>query len=689
MYLLILLFPLLNFFIIFLFGSYLGRFGCCSLSVFGIFNSFLISLFIFYEVCINQTPTTIKLYNWVCIDLYSIQIGFIFDSICSIMFIIITFISLLVHLYSINYLSNDPYISRFFAYLSLFTFFMLFLVSSDNLIQLFMGWEGVGLCSYLLINFWFTRVLANKAALKAMLINRIADVFFLIGILFLFLKFKTTDFFILSMLMPFILNDLHFFLFKSFNLLELIAFFLTIGAIGKSAQILFHTWLPDAMEGPTPVSALLHAATMVTAGVFLIIRCSFIFEFSSNILNLLLLIGSISTLFAGLVAIFQYDIKRVIAYSTCSQLGYMFIACGLSNYNLALYHLFNHAFFKALLFLSAGSLIHAFVDDQDMRQFGGKTLYFMPLTYICFIIGSFAIMGFPFLTGFYSKEIIITLGIRYILIDSTFCFIISILSALFTAIYSLKVLLFIFLTKRLIGFKSTYKLFNKYDMEYFDFMSLSMIILSIFSITIGYLFNDIFFGLGSPIFNNSICIHPNHYNIPLYNFLPYRIKDIPLLFTIIAVFVIYNPFFVLHTRTLRPEGPYGFFFYYPYLLNRLTFTVYIIANICYNAFFFNHLYNEFFIFLYKFFYKVNVKFIDKGFFEYLGPYSLYNANKFILFNCTILFYHKINFTIFIKFILILIVLIFINYCLLDYYILSNLGIISILLFLSIFNSFKL
>jgi NADH:ubiquinone oxidoreductase subunit 5 (subunit L)/multisubunit Na+/H+ antiporter MnhA subunit len=271
-----------------------------------------------------------------------------------------------------------------------------------------------------------------------MIMNRIADVIFLLAIVFIFIKFKTTDFIIVFNLIPFIIEDLYFFLYKSFNSIELISFFLLIGAIGKSAQIGFHTWLPDAMEGPTPVSALLHAATMVTAGVFLTIRCCFLFEFSETILTLLILIGCISTFFAGFVAIFQYDIKKVIAYSTCSQLGYMFIACGLSNYHLAMFHLFNHAFFKALLFLSAGAIIHAFYDEQDMRKYGGNILLIMPFTYICFIIGSLSIMGFPYLTGFFSKELIIELGLKRYIIDSSFCYIICIFSAIFTSIYSCK-----------------------------------------------------------------------------------------------------------------------------------------------------------------------------------------------------------------------------------------------------------
>jgi proton-translocating NADH-quinone oxidoreductase chain L len=321
------------------------------------------------------------------------------------MLLIITGISFFVHLYSIGYMSHDPHICRFMSFLSLFTFFMLMLVTADNFVQMFISWEGVGLCSYLLINFWFTRVLANKAALKAMIMNRIADVFFVLGIIFIILTFKTSDYLVVFNLIDFVKGDFIIFLNYKINKLTLICFFLFIGGVGKSAQLGLHTWLPDAMEGPTPVSSLLHAATMVTAGVFLLLRASPIFEYAPFILTFVLIIGGFTTFFSAIIGVFQYDIKKIIAYSTCSQLGYMFFSCGLSNYQVAIFHLFNHAFFKALLFLSAGSIIHAMFDEQDMRRMGGL-LNFLPFTYFAIFIGSLAIMGFPFLTGFYSKDLV-------------------------------------------------------------------------------------------------------------------------------------------------------------------------------------------------------------------------------------------------------------------------------------------
>ena len=677
MYLYILILPLLNFLIISFLGHYIGRTGCCFISTFGLFLSFLISLFIFFEVSLNQTPTSIKLYNWVYIDIYSIQLGFLFDSISSIMLIVITFISFIVHLYSISYLGDDPYLSRFMSYLSLFTFFMLILVTSDNFLQLFIGWEGVGLCSYLLINFWFTRLLANKAALKAMIMNRIADVIFLIAIVSILLKFKTTDFIIVFNLIPFITEDTYFFLFKTYNSLELISFFLLIGAIGKSAQIGFHTWLPDAMEGPTPVSALLHAATMVTAGVFLIIRCCFFFEFSNTILTLLILIGCISTFFAGFVAIFQYDIKKIIAYSTCSQLGYMFIACGLSNYYLAMFHLFNHAFFKALLFLSAGAIIHAFFDEQDMRKFGGNVMLIMPFTYICFTIGSLSIMGFPYLTGFFSKELIIELGFNRFIIDSNFCYIICIFSAIFTSIYSCKLWFYSFLVRSINSYKFNYKLFNLINIESHDFMLYSMVILSILSLIIGFLFNDIIIGLGTPIWMNSIYGLLSSYKLLNYSFLPFYIKDLPLSFAILGI---------CFTLILSQHNIYKF----PNAIEEFfTTTLCInISNIGFNAFFFNNFYNYLFISIYKLFYLVNVKYLDKGIFEYFGPFGIYNTSKFILNKCTFFFFHTIYYSLFIQYFSILIIFIFIYLFLLDTFCLVNIGLISLLLLINIFFNSK-
>jgi NADH-ubiquinone oxidoreductase chain 5 len=302
------------------FGRHLGFFGSAFVTTGCLFLSFLISLFAFYEVALKGCFVYIKLITWISSEVLNVDWGFMFDSLTVSMCIVVTFISFLVHLYSIEYMSHDPHLPRFMSYLSLFTFFMLILVTADNFVQMFVGWEGVGLCSYLLINFWFTRIQANKAAIKAMILNRIGDFSLLIGIIFIFTYYKSVDYATVATLTPFLKNYTVNFLNITVNLLSIIGVFLFIGAVGKSAQLGLHTWLPDAMEGPTPVSALIHAATMVTAGVFLIVRSSFIFEYTINILKYITIIGAITSFFAATTGLLQNDLKRVIAYSTCSQL---------------------------------------------------------------------------------------------------------------------------------------------------------------------------------------------------------------------------------------------------------------------------------------------------------------------------------------------------------------------------------
>src|SRR6056300_903847 len=328
------------------------------------------------------------------------------DSLSSVMLVIVTSVSALVHSYSIGYMSHDPHKPRFMAYLSLFTFAMLMLVTSDNFIQLFFGWEGVGLCSYFLIGFWFKKETANSAAIKAFVVNRVGDFGFALGIFLIFYLFGTVNYNEVFQQIPSVVDKRLNFLGFEVNSIDLICLLLFIGAMGKSAQILLHTWLPDAMEGPTPVSALIHAATMVTAGVFLVVRCSPIYEYSELALNLITIVGMTTAIFAASVALVQTDIKKIIAYSTCSQLGYMFFAAGVGAYNIAMFHLFTHAFFKALLFLGSGSVIHAFKDEQNINSMGGVWKK-LPYTYVLMIIGTLALTGFPLLSGFYSKDAII------------------------------------------------------------------------------------------------------------------------------------------------------------------------------------------------------------------------------------------------------------------------------------------
>jgi proton-translocating NADH-quinone oxidoreductase chain L len=345
MYLLLIFLPLIGSISAGLFGRFLGHKGSAILTVCCLVLSCFISFFSFYEVALAGSPVYIKLIPWINSDLFNVDWGFLFDTLTVVMCCIVTFVSMLVHLYSTEYMAHDPHLSRFMSYLSLFTFFMLILVTADNFVQMFVGWEGVGLCSFLLINFWFTRIQANKAAIKAMIINRIGDFSLALGIFTIFSKFKAVDYATVFAITPLLAGETFIFLNFEFHLVTLISILLFVGAMGKSAQLGLHTWLPDAMEGPTPVSALIHAATMVTAGVFLIARSSSIFEYSPFALSLIVIIGAGTAFFAATTGLLQNDLKRVIAYSTCSQLGYMIFACGLSNYHVGVFHLANHAFF--------------------------------------------------------------------------------------------------------------------------------------------------------------------------------------------------------------------------------------------------------------------------------------------------------------------------------------------------------
>ncbi len=364
------------------------------------------------------------------------------DALTAVMLVVVTWVSSVVHIYSIGYMSHDEHQPRFMAYLSLFTFFMLMLVTSDNLVQLFLGWEGVGLCSYLLIGFWFKKQSACNAAMKAFIVNRVGDFGFALGIFATYWLFGTVQFDAIFSAAFTHSSDTYSFIGMEFNALTLICVLLFIGAMGKSAQLGLHTWLPDAMEGPTPVSALIHAATMVTAGVFMVARCSPLFEQSEQALQIVCVVGACTAFFAATVGLVQNDIKRVIAYSTCSQLGYMFFACGVGAYSVAVFHLMTHAFFKALLFLGAGSVIHGFSGEQDMRNMGGVWKK-MPVTYAYMWIGSLALGGLPFFAGYYSKDMIIEAAYGHGGVG-VFAFWMGIAAAFMTAFYSWRLLFMTF-----------------------------------------------------------------------------------------------------------------------------------------------------------------------------------------------------------------------------------------------------
>jgi len=400
-----------------------------------LFLSAILSIIIFYNGIVYNEYANYKIIEWISSGRLKVDWSINIDPLSSIMLIVVTSVSSLVHLYSIGYMSHDPYKPRFMAYLSLFTFAMLMLVVSDNFLQLFFGWEGVGLCSYLLIGFWYKKNSANNAAIKAFLVNRVGDFGLAIGIFLIFNYFGTINYDeVFTKVAEQSTKEIIFFG-LNVNLVTLISLTLFIGAMGKSAQFLFHTWLPDAMEGPTPVSALIHAATMVTAGVFLVVRCSPIFEYSQVALNFIAVIGMITAVFAASVALVQNDIKKIIAYSTCSQLGYMFFAAGVGAYHVAIFHLFTHAFFKALLFLGAGSVIHAFNNEQDIRKMGGVWRK-IPYTWTLMLVGTLALTGFPLLSGFYSKDAIIEFAYFKNSSIGYYAMTVGIGTAFLTAIYS-------------------------------------------------------------------------------------------------------------------------------------------------------------------------------------------------------------------------------------------------------------
>ena len=373
------------------FFSYLiGNQGVALITTTCLISRFFINCFLFYEVAFLGRSCFFQLSPWIESELFTVSWGFTFDTLTVVILVVVTSISSLVHLYSTEYIRHDPHLSRFISYLSLFTFFILILVTSDNFLQMFLGWEGIGLSSYLLINFWFGRLQANKAAIKAIIVNRIGDFGLALGIFAIYFEFRSLDYSTVFSIAPAVSDyslNISFFgqLVGQDCILNFICLLLFIGAVGKSAQLGLHTWLPDAIEGPTPVSALIHAATLVTAGVFLLARCSPLFEQAPFALSIITCFGAITAFFAASTGLVQNDLKRVIAYSTCSQLGYMVFACGLSSYSVGIFHLANHAFFKALLFLSAGSVIHALQDEQDIRKIGGL-VRILPFTYAMILL---------------------------------------------------------------------------------------------------------------------------------------------------------------------------------------------------------------------------------------------------------------------------------------------------------------
>ena len=595
MYLSIITLPLLGALTSGLLGRKLGVKGSQFITSTCLLITTALALVSFYEVALLGSAVTIKLTEWIDSEFMLVSWGFNFDSLTVSMLLPVLIVSSLVHLYSISYMNGDPHNQRFFSYLSMFTFFMLLLITGDNYLILFIGWEGVGISSYLLINFWFTRLQANKSAIKALTINRVGDMFLTLGLFGSFWAFGNLDFSTLFSLSPYI-ND---------TVITITGICFLLAAMGKSAQIGLHTWLPDAMEGPTPVSALIHAATMVTAGVYLLLRSSPLLEYSSTSLILITWIGALTAFFAATTGLLQNDLKRVIAYSTCSQLGYMVMACGLSQYNIALFHLVNHAFFKALLFMAAGSVIHAMADQQDMRKLGGL-INILPFTYTMILIGSLSLMAFPFLTGFYSKDLIIESAYSgsYVL-SGRLGYWLTTLSALFTAVYSARLIYLTFLSR-----PNGNKLHYMHSHEGDFFMVLPLTILAIMSIFFGYLNKDLFVGMGTDFLANSLFIHPNHISLIDSEFaIPLLFKLLPAIFSIsgsIIILVIYNNFsrlLIKLTDNTIDRKMYYFFnqkYYFDIIIN--SFIIRKGLNLA----------------------NITSKVLDRGIVELVGPYGIVN-----------------------------------------------------------------
>lgn len=612
MYLLIVVLPLVGTLVTGLCGRWLGRKGSNIFSTTCVILCFSFSLIAFFEVGLCGIPCYLSLSPWISSGALNISWGFLFDSLTTTMLVVITSISSLVHLYSIQYMEFDPHCPRFMSFLEIFTFFMILLVTADNFVQMFLGWEGVGLASYLLINFWYTRLCANQAAIKALVVNRVGDFGLSLGIFTIFYLFGSVDYEIVFSSVGIYTNHSIYFFGSSINILNLIGIFLIIGAIGKSAQLGLHTWLPDAMEGPTPVSALIHAATMVTAGVFLIVRCSPLINASSNVLFLITIIGSSTAFFASIVGVFQNDIKRVIAYSTCSQLGYMIFICGLSYYNVGMFHLVNHAFFKALLFLSAGSVIHALSNEQDMRRMGSLSNN-LPITYVAMLIGSLSLTGFPFLTGFYSKDLIIEITqiSYYSNLQITFgiyaCWLANI-SVFFTSFYTFRLIFLTFIKN-----SNSYRKYIENIHESPSLILIPLILLSIASIFVGFITKDLFVGFGTNFWGNSIDISLVYYNFAEVEFMSYLIKWLPFVLSSTGAIIAYAINIGILKKNIK--------FAYNYKFRKLAF---LLSKKLY----WDKLYNSLVVSsLMNFGYNISFKNIDRGFVELTGPYGISRAIK--------------------------------------------------------------
>ena len=521
MYLTFLLLPCLGAMSAGFFGRKIGVTGAHIITTTCLAISAILSIVAFYEVVLCHSPVTIHLGNWLHSEVLTVSWTFTFDTLSMSIITTVLVISSLVHLYSIDYMSADPHNQRFFSYLSLFTFFMVVLVSGDNYFVLFVGWEFIAVCSYLLINFWFTIIEANKSAMQSFIVNRVGDMSLSISFLAIVFLFGNVDFSTVFSLAP-LMNE---------SALTIIGLLLLFGSMGKSAQIGLNTWLPTAMAGPTPVSSLIHSATLVSAGVYVLLRSSPLLEYSSTALIAITWIGSITAFFAASTGLFQNDLKRVIAFSTCSQMGYLFLACGLSQYNTALFHLVNHAFFKALLFLSAGAVLHATFDQQDQRRLGGF-LPLLPFTYTAILIGSLSLMAVPFMTGFYSKDLILELAFSQYVFHGSIAYWFGSISAGLTAFYSFRLISMTFLS-----YPNSPKKVYESAHDAAIFAMIPMTVLSILAIFFGYIGRDLFVGMGTDFAANSLFIHPSHISLIEAEVMPTLFKLLPSIITCSSAFL--------------------------------------------------------------------------------------------------------------------------------------------------------
>ena len=537
--------PLVGFLIAGTFGRAIGdRFACAVTIGFMLLATVGAESNLAQVIYATPQPDTVVLGTWFNIGGFQLDWALRRDSLSSVMVAMIAPVATLIHIYSVGYMAHERRSFRFFAYLSLFSFAMLMLVTANNLVQLFFGWEGVGLASYLLIGYWYDRPSANRAAIKAFVVNRVGDLFFAVGIALVFALFGSVEFPVIFADIDQHTNALYHLFGSTWRAYEVIGFLLFIGAMGKSAQIGLHTWLPDAMEGPTPVSALIHAATMVTAGVFLMARMSPLMDAAPGALNFVLFIGGTTCLFAATIACVQTDIKRVIAYSTCSQLGYMFIAAGATAYQASIFHLITHAFFKALLFLCAGSVIHAMSDEQDMRKMGGIWRR-VPITYVCMWAGSLAIAGVPFFAGYWSKDAILETGWATPVGMGLYGFWTGTIAAFLTAFYSWRLIIMTFH-----GAPRASAHTMEHVHESTPWMTVPLLLLAIGAVFAGWAFHDDFIGVDQVAFwAGSIHSGPNNHILVDIEHVPYWVSWLPTVTSFLGIGLAYVMYM------LRPELP--------------------------------------------------------------------------------------------------------------------------------------